>query len=63
MIHWQPAFEQTKPNICIAMHIALDQGHSQILSGGVGACKNNDRNNAHVAQAFFLSVFWNPAHP
>ena len=54
MIHWQPAFERTKQNICIAMHIALDQGHSQIQSGDVGACKSNYRSNA---QAFFLLVF------
>ena len=54
MIHWQPAFERTKPNICITMHIALDQGHFEIRSGDVGACKSNDRSNA---QAFFLSGF------
>ena len=51
MIHWQPVSERTKPNICIGMHIALDQGLSQIRSGDVGAyAKVNDRNNA---QAFF----------
>ena len=42
MIHWKPAFEWTKPNICIAMHIALDQCHSQIRSGDMGACTSND---------------------
>ena len=50
MIHWQPAFERTKQNICIAMHIALNQGHFEIQSGDVGACKSNHRSNA---QAFF----------
>ena len=56
LVHWQPAFERTKPNICIAMHIMISfaQGHSQIRSGDVGACRSNDRSNA---QAFFLSVF------
>ena len=48
MIHWQPAFERTKPNICIAMHIALDQGHSQVQTGGVGASKSNDRSNTQA---------------
>ena len=44
-----------KPNICIAMHIALDQGHHfQIWAGDVGACKRNNRSNA---LAFFLSIF------
>ena len=59
MIHWQPTFERTKPNICIAMHIALEQGHSQIRSGDVGACKSNDKGNAH---AFILSVFLGIQH-
>ena len=56
MIHWQPGFERTKRNICIAMHIALDQGHSQsdLDSEDVEACTSNDRSNA---QALFLSVF------
>ena len=45
---------ETKPNICIAMHIAVEQGHFQKRSGDVGACKSNDRSNT---QAFFLSVF------
>ena len=45
---------ETKPNICIAMHIAVEQGHFQKRSGDVGACKSNDRSNA---QAFFLSGF------
>ena len=32
MIHRQPLFERREPSICITMHIALDQDHSQIRS-------------------------------
>ena len=42
MIHGQPAFERTKPNRFIAMHIALDQNRPQIRSGEVRASKRND---------------------
>ena len=45
LYHLQTVFERTKLNICIAMHIALDQDHSQIHRqfGDVGACKSNER--------------------